>query len=93
MLDVMVKTKDVRLSIPVPYAFLNLGVLILSSNTLYRIINNLLKEHLKGQKISLTIPPIDKKALKPIVNELKRHKGMVLVHVNSQDGSEIKIKL
>jgi hypothetical protein len=93
MLDVKVKTKDVRLSIPVPYSILNLGVLILSSNMVNRLANKWTKPHLEKNNISFIIPPIDKKELRKIVNELKQHKGIELVRVNAKDGTEVIIKL
>lgn len=93
MIHVKVKTKDVRLTIPIPYAMLNLVISILSSTLFQRNINKWTKEYFERKKLDFTLPPIDKKTLKPIVQELKNYKGIVLVDVKAQDGTVVKVKL
>lgn len=93
MMHVKVKTKDVRLSIPVPYAFLNIAIAILSSKFVQQSANKWTKEHFERKNIDFTIPRIDKKTLKPIVKELKNYKGIVLVDVKAKDGTEVKVRL
>lgn len=51
------------------------------------------KRALRKKKIDFTFPLLDKKMLKPIVKELKNHKGIVLVDVKAKDGTEVKIRL
>ncbi|QCR31999.1 hypothetical protein [Lysinibacillus sp. SGAir0095] len=93
MMHVKVKSNEVRLSIPVPYAILNMAIAILSSKFLQKNANKWTKEHFEKNKIDFTFPQIDKKLLKPILKELKNHKGMVLVDVKASDGTEVKVRL
>ncbi|WP_026565082.1 hypothetical protein [Bacillus sp. UNC41MFS5] len=93
MLHLKVKAKDVRLTIPIPYAILNIGISILSSKFIHQQANKWTKEYFERKKLDITIPQIDKKMLKPIVEELKNHKGIVLVDVKAKDGTEVKIRL
>ncbi len=51
------------------------------------------KRSLRKKKIDFTFPPIDREVLKPIVRELKNYKGIVLVDVKANDGTEVKVTL
>ena len=93
MLHVKVKTESVRLSIPVPYVILNIGISIISSQLLNRLINKWVQESMKEKEQTFTMPPLNKKELKSIVRELKMHKGLRLVDVKAKDGTEVVIKL
>ena len=93
MMHVKVKAKDVQFSIPIPYAMLNIAISILSSKLFQQNANKWTKEHFERKKLDFTFPLIDKKTLKPIVKELKNHKGLVLVDIKAQDGTEVKIRL
>jgi len=93
MLQITVKTKDVRFTIPIPNAILNMGISILSSKFFQQHIHEWTKEHLERKKLDFTIPLIDKKMLKPILQELKSHKGLLLVDVKAKDGTEVKVRL
>lgn len=95
MLNVKVKTKDIRFSIPVPYFFLDLGVFIVSSDFLNKQINKWTKEHMteKEKEMVFAIPPLNKQELKKIVRELKRNRGLNIVDVNAKDGTEVFIRL
>jgi hypothetical protein len=93
MLPLKVKAKNVRLTIPIPYAILNMGISIFSSKFIHQHANKWTKEHFERKKLDFTIPLIDKETLKPIVKELKNHKGIVLVDVKAKDGTEIKVTL
>lgn len=93
MMYVKVKAKDVRFTIPVPYAILNIVISILSSRFLQQNVNKWTKEHFERKKLDFTFPHIDKNMLKPIVKELKNYKGIVLVDVRAKDGTEVKIRL
>ncbi|WHY03160.1 hypothetical protein [Neobacillus sp. DY30] len=93
MLYVKVKAKDVRFTIPIPYAILTLVNSILSSKFVHQQANKWTKEHFERKKLDFTIPQIDKEALKPIIKELKYHKGIVLVDVKAKDGTEVKVTI
>ncbi|MED3892970.1 hypothetical protein MRBLBA21_001823 [Peribacillus frigoritolerans] len=93
MMYVKVKAKDVRFTIPVPYAILNIIISILSSKFLQQNVNKWTKEHFERKKLDFTFPHIDKNMLKPIVKELKNYKGIVLVDVRAKDGTEVKVRL
>jgi len=93
MMHVKVKAKDIRFTIPIPYAFLNFAISILSSKFLQQQLNKWTKEQFERKKLDFTFPLIDKKTLKPIVKELRNYKGIVLVDVKAKDGTEVKVKL
>ncbi|MFJ5766581.1 hypothetical protein ACIP9C_14605 [Lysinibacillus sp. NPDC093210] len=93
MMHVKVKTKGFNFTIPIPYAILNILISILFSTFVQQIATKWTKEHFDRKKIDFTIPLIDKETLKPIVNELKNYKGIILVDVKAQDGTEVKVKL
>lgn len=93
MMHVKVKAKNIRLSIPVPYVILNIAISILSSKLLQQSLNKWTKEHFERKKIDFTFPQIDIETLKPIVKELKNYKGIVLVDVKANDGTEVKVRL
>lgn len=93
MMHVKVKTKGLRFNIPMPYAILNIGISILSSELLQRSLNKWTKEHFERKNLDFTFPFIEKKTLKPIVKELKNYKGIVLVDVKAKDGTEVKVRL
>ena len=94
MLQIKVKTETVRFSIPVPYFILTLGVSILSSEFFYRQINKLLVKSQESEenKMSFTMPRLNKKELKTIIKELRNHKGLELVNVKSKDDTEVRIR-
>ncbi|MFJ8066021.1 hypothetical protein ACIQYS_15445 [Psychrobacillus sp. NPDC096426] len=93
MINVKVKTKGVRFSLPVPYLFLNLGISILSSEFLHKQMNKWIKESMKEKEMSFMIPQLDKKELGKIVRELKKHRGLEIVDVQAKDGTEVFIRL
>ena len=93
MMHVKVKSKGVRFTVPIPYAILNIVISILSSKLILRIANKWTKEPFERKKIDFTFPQIEKEMLKPIVNELKNYKGIVLVDVKANDGTEVKVTL
>jgi hypothetical protein len=93
MMDIKVKSKDVKFSIPVPYSVLSVLVSVLSSNLINRLVDRWTKKYNTEKNTAITIPTLDKKLLKQIIHELKQHKGTELVYVKAKDGSEVKIKL
>jgi hypothetical protein len=93
MMDIKVKSKDAKFSIPVPYSVLSVLVSVLSSNLINRLVDRWTKKYSTDKNTAITIPTLDKKLLKQIIRELKQHKGTELVYVKAKDGSEVKIKL
>ncbi|MCM3453860.1 hypothetical protein M3685_07885 [Heyndrickxia oleronia] len=93
MMHVKVKAKDVRFTIPIPYSILNIVISILSSKIFQQNLNRWTKEHFERKKLDFTLPLIEKNTLKPIVKELKKYKGIVLVDVKAKDGTEVKVRL
>lgn len=93
MINVKVKTKGIRFSLPVPYLFLNLGISILSSEFMHKQMNKWVKESMKEKEMSLTIPKLNKRELGKIVRELKSHRGLEIVDVHAKDGTEVFIRL
>lgn len=93
MMHVKVKAKDVRFTIPIPYSILNIVISIFSSKIFHKNINRWTKEHFERKKLDFTFPLIEKNTLKPIVKELKKYKGIVLVDVKAKDGTEVKVRL
>ena len=95
MLSVKVKTEKMRLVIPVPYMLLTAGVTIISSERLQKLINNWIvgRSEEKGKVKAFVMPPLDKKELRGIVTELRKHKGLGLVNVKAKDGTEVIVKL
>jgi hypothetical protein len=92
MVDIKVKTKDVKFSVPIPYSILSLSVSVLSTNLIHRLVDRWQKKFSNENHLT-TIPPLDKKLLRDIIHELKKHKGTELVYIKAKDGTEIKIRL
>lgn len=93
MMHVKVKSKDVRINIPVPYALFNLAISIYTSSLFQKNLHKWTKEHFERKKMDFTFPIIDKKVVKSLVKDLKSYKGIVLVDVKAQDGTEVKVRL
>lgn len=93
MMHVKVKAKDVRFTVPVPYTVLTIVLSILTSKWIQQQANKWTKAYFDRKNIDFTFPIIDKEMLKPIIKELQNYKGVVLVDVKAQDGTEVKIRL
>jgi hypothetical protein len=89
MLKVKVKVKDKRFSIPVPYAVLNLLSLMITSKRINRLINKAIEKD--GSKF--IFPEIERKDLKPLLQGLSKHSGVILVETKLKDGTEVEVKL
>lgn len=94
MLKVQVKTnQNFKLTIPVPYSLLRLGLGLVSSKTLW----NLTVKWGGKQKSSdwTTYIPKDpamlKRQLRPVLKEIRSLKGHNLVDVQTKDGTIVKI--
>ncbi|WP_339252129.1 hypothetical protein NSQ43_00540 [Sporosarcina sp. FSL W8-0480] len=93
MLKVKVKTEKFKMSIPLPYVFLSLGVTIISSNWLRKLINEQIAKNAEDKSKVYVIPALEKRELKSIVSELRNHKGISLVNVKAKDGTEVIVRL
>ncbi len=93
MMHVKVKAKDVGFTVPIPYAVLNIILSILTSKRIQQQVNKWTKAYFDRKKLDFTFPLMDKEMLKPIIKELQNYKGLVLVDVKAQDGTEVKVKL
>ena len=93
MLKITVRTEGMRLTIPVPHAALNIGCSILLSKVFQRHVYAGINQQLQKTEVDFISPQIDKKWLKPILKEMKSHKGLVLVDVVANDGTEVKVRL
>jgi hypothetical protein len=89
MLKVKLKVKDKRFSIPVPYGVLNLVSLIITSKKINRLINKAIEKD--GSKF--IFPEIERKDLKPLLQGLRKHSGVILVETKLKDGTEVELKL
>lgn len=93
MMHVKVKARDIRLSIPIPYFMLTIAVSVLCSSFIQRNLNKWTKKPFERYKLDFIFPKVDKQTLRPIVKELKKNKGIVLVNVKAEDGTEVRIRL
>ncbi|WP_053366546.1 hypothetical protein [Bacillus sp. FJAT-27245] len=91
MLHLKVKAEGVRFTLPIPFAILNMGISILSSKFFHQHASKWTKKYFETKKLDYSFPLIEEKMLKPIVKELKNHKGIVLVDVKAKDGTEVKV--
>jgi hypothetical protein len=89
MLKVKLKVKDKRFTIPVPYGVLNLVSLIITSKRITRLINKAIEKD--GSKF--IFPEIERKDLKPLLQGLSKHSGVILVETKLKDGTEVEVKL
>ncbi|MGR3764202.1 hypothetical protein [Rossellomorea sp. NS-SX7] len=90
MLKVNVKVQNKRYSIPVPYAILHVVGLIITSKRINRLINKAIK---KGGSSTFTFPEIKRNELKPLLRELSKYRGLILVDTRLKDGTEVVVKL
>ncbi|MDN4606099.1 hypothetical protein [Sporosarcina highlanderae] len=93
MLKVKVKTEKFKLSIPLPYVLLSIGISIISSKWLRKLINEQIVKNAEDKSKAYAIPELDKRELKSIVSELRNHKGTRLVNVKAKDGTEVIVRL
>jgi len=90
MLKVKVKVKDKRFSIPVPYGVLHLVSLIITSKRINRLINKAIE---KDGSSKFLFPEIERKDLKPLLQGVSKHSGVILVETKLKDGTEVVVKL
>jgi hypothetical protein len=90
MMKVKIKTKGRKFFIPVPYSLLHLFIGILTSKRVLALANRAIEK--EGKK-KFQIPIMDKNDLKPLLRELSKQKGLLLVETSLKDGTEVSIKL
>lgn len=96
MLKVNIKTNNnYRFFIPVPYSIFSVGCSIVTSNFFWNKINKAIVQQSTNNKSSYL--PANNRAirqmLKETIREVKSHRGLVLVEVNLQDGTKVKVTL
>lgn len=89
MLKVRVKVNGKKFSIPVPYSVLNMFSFIITSKK----VNSLINKAIEKDRSKFIVPQIERKDLKPLIQGLSKHKGLVLVDMKLNDGTEVKVKL
>lgn len=90
MIKVKVKVNGKRYVIPVPYAFLHLLIRIFTSKRILLLINRAIEKNAKNK---FQIPDISRHDLKPLLKELSKQSGLLLVETSLKDGTEVSIKL
>ncbi|ULT54931.1 hypothetical protein L1999_17510 [Neobacillus drentensis] len=90
MMKIKIRVKARRFIIPVPYAFLDLFIGILTSKRILVLVNRAIE---KKAKKKFQIPYINRQDLKPLLREVSKQKGLLLVETSLKDGTEISIKL
>jgi hypothetical protein len=90
MMRLKIKVNDRRFVIPVPYALLHLFINIVTSKKILVHVNRAIEE--KGKK-NFQIPDITRHDLKPLLKELSKQRGLMLVETKLKDGTEVSVKL
>ncbi len=95
MIKVKVQTNNKRrFTILIPYVFLHIFRSLITSEFIWKQINKQISQHTKNKdnlNISLD-SKIMKHFLNPVIDELKNHKGLVIVDVQLQDGTKVMVK-
>ncbi len=93
MIRVILNSKDKRHTLLIPYVLINVCIFVLTIKSIQKLIHKKIMEQSDKREVDFRMLLIDKRLLKPIVKELKAHKGLLLVDMNFKDGSEVKIRL
>jgi hypothetical protein len=96
MMKVKIQTDHkYRFTIPVPYSFLGIFGSLLSSKFLWRQANKWINYHLENPLFSTF--PTDRKVVKhslnSLIKELQYHKGLVIVDIQLEDGTKVRVQL
>jgi len=89
-MKIKIKVNAKRFIIPVPYAFLHLFIGILTSKRILMFVNHAIE---KNAKKKFQIPSINKDDLKPLLRELSKQRGLLLVETSLKDGTEVSVRL
>jgi hypothetical protein len=90
MMKIKIKVNAKRFIIPVPYGFLHLFIGILTSKRILVLVNRAIE---KKAKKKFQILNINRHDLKPLLWELSKQRGVLLVEASLKDGTEISIRL
>jgi hypothetical protein len=90
MIKIKIKVKARRFIIPVPYAFLHLAIGILTSKKVLVLVNRAIEKKAKGK---FQIPYISRSDLKPLLREFSEQRGLLLVEISLNDGTNVSIRL
>jgi hypothetical protein len=84
-----------RFTIPVPYSFLGIFSSLLSSKFLWRQANKWINHQAEYPVFSISPPDpkVIKHSLNSLIKELQYHKGLVIVDVKLEDGTEVRVQL
>jgi hypothetical protein len=89
MINVRIKVKLKKYTIPIPYGFLSIIGSLLTSKSVTRLVNKAIKKD--GH--SITLPEIKKDELVPLIKALSEYKGLVMVETKFHDGTEVWVRL
>ncbi|SDP08174.1 hypothetical protein SAMN04487897_13513 [Paenibacillus sp. yr247] len=89
MIKIRIRTKDKKFIVPVPYPILTMLSMILTSKRLLRFANKAIEKEGKSFKV----PHINNKDLKPLLQALSEHKGLLVVETKLNDGTEVTVRL
>lgn len=89
MLKVKLNAQNKRFTILIPYVFIKLACLVITTKWIVRLINKSIK---KGGK-KFVIPEFKRKDLSPLLREISKHRGVTLLELKASDGTEVKIML
>ncbi len=96
MLKVKIKTNNnINLTIPVPYLlFTTLLNIIFSQLVWNRVAKEIAKQNTKGVfDLTRLDQYVIKKELKKVITELKSYRDLILIDLQTKDGTEVKVKL
>lgn len=89
MLKISIKTKDVRLFLPVPYVVIHLALTIATITAIQRKIIEALTKH----NLLYLLPLLHKPTMRSLLHELKQSKGLTVLDITAQDGTKVIVKL
>jgi hypothetical protein len=89
MIKVKIRNKNRNYIIPVPYILLNICGGILTSKLVIKMANRAIEKDGNAFKL----PQLDRNDLKPLLQALSVHRGLVLVETKFMDGTEVMVKL
>lgn len=95
MLKVKVKLKGkTEFTVPLPYPLLHAGGWIASSPLLWKFVNSMFIQKNVDENAKSFIPiSIERKAVRHLLREIKRYRGLTVVEVKDKDGSEVVVRL
>ena len=97
MIHVKIKTdQNLKLNIPIPYAILQAGCSLLSSELVLPQLTKWTTQYSDNKSTASFMPlnsKLSKQMIKQTIRELRHHKGLVIVDVKMKDGTEVFVRL